>query len=88
MNARPSHRATRPRRTLRAAVVLGLAALVVSLTVQAGHSLSTPAAPVPAGDTAGTGTGPVEDRPRGVAAVPVPVVDPARKTTESVDLKG
>ncbi len=88
MNARPSHRATRPRRTLRAAVVLGLAALVVSLTVQAGHSVSTPAAPVPAGDTAGTGTGPVEDRPRGVAAVPVPVVDPARKTTESVDLKG
>ena len=91
MNARPCHRTTRPRRTLRAAVVVGLAALVASGTLQVGWSVAD-VAPTPAMDAVGTAARPLEDpdgdRAAEAAVAPVPAEDPPPSGTEPVDLTG
>ena len=91
MNARPCHRTTRPRRTLRAAVVVGLAVLVASGTLQVGWSVADEA-PTPATDTVGTAARPLEDpdgdRAAEAAVAPVPAEDPPPSGTEPVDLTG
>ena len=91
MNARPCHRTTRPRRTLRAAVVVGLAVLVASGTLQVGWSVADEA-PSPATDTLATAArpleGPDEDRAAEAAVAPVPAEDPPPSGTEPVDLTG
>ena len=91
MNARPCHRTTRPRRTLRAAVVVGLAALVASGTLQVGWSVAD-VAPTPATDAVATAARPLEDpdedRAAEAAVAPVPAEDPPPSGTEPVDLTG
>ena len=88
MNARPRHRTTRPRRTLRAAVVVGLAAMVASGTCRSAgppptwHRLRSWTPPARPPGRSRTPTGIAPPKPRSSAE------DPPPSGTEPVDLTG